>query len=139
MFKRLWMPVFFGLGLVGCGQSDSSARSTPAVSSSSQDPEQVPEAPFVPPEDGDEGEIVDHMELLSAEQRTAVESFCEALSRLSGDPEPYDTKVCESGDAQVILKLEAEQAGSSQPLVERLAQCARDAQTPEELGSCRSR
>jgi hypothetical protein len=131
----------FLICLSGCGQDEPSLHSEAAAEGVSTDeqPEQVPRAPFVPPDESDHSEIVDHIALLSDAQRAAVESFCVTLSRLSGDPEPYDTKVCASGDAQIILKMESEQAGSSQPLVEKLVRCAEEAQTSEALGSCRSR
>jgi hypothetical protein len=135
-----WTSVLL-IGLFGCGQGEPSIHSqTDAEGVSTNDPpEKVPRAPFVPADEADESEVVDHIDLLSDAQRSAVESFCVALSRLSGESEPYDTKVCASGDAQVILNMESEEAGSSQPLIERLKRCAEEAQTPQALGSCRSR
>ena len=80
--------------------------------------------------------LTDHFEVLSEEQQQSVQTYCSHLMALTAPDEPMDTKICASGMAQEVLKLEANQPNSGTLLVEQMARCAQKAQTVEGIRDC---
>ena len=56
---------------------------------------------------------------------------------LTAPDQPKDTKICASGMAQEILKLEDEAEHSGTRLIEEMARCAQGVQTVEDIRNCR--
>ena len=135
--------VGFGIGCNGNGSDDgvssSSAMSERVVAQSpSSEPSPSPSS-RVPNGGTSEGDgPADHFEVLSEAQQKSVQIYCSQLMTLTAPEQPKDTKICASGMAQEILKLEANEQNAGTALIVQMARCAQSAQTVDHIRDCRS-